>query len=146
MPIATIRKGYAESGSSHNPGSNAQFSTQWLPPAVAVVTVHGELDAANTPQFLHYTLHHLTHCKGLALDLSGVHFLGTAGYSALMTLGAQCANHSVDWKLVPSAAVTRLLKVCGPDHGLPVERSADEALSALHGEPARLLQLVTKAR
>ena len=53
---------------------------------------------------------------------------------------------NVDWALVPSAAVTRLLRICDPDSALPICRNVDAALSALRAEPHRLLQLVSQSR
>jgi hypothetical protein len=38
--------------------------------------------------------------------------------------------------------VARLLRVCDPDHTLPVVDSVREAIELVDGEPRRLLQLV----
>ena len=91
-------------------------------------------------------LRHADHIERLVLDLSGVDFFGTAGFSALHTVNVRCAGENVDWVLVPSRAVTRLLRICDPDSALPNCTSIDAALSALQGEPPRLLQLVSKSR
>ena len=50
-------------------------------------------------------MHHVMKTERLVLDLSGVEFLGTAGFSALHTVNVRCAGENVDWALVPSAAV-----------------------------------------
>ena len=52
----------------------------------------------------------------------------------------------IEWALVPSAAVTRLLRICDPDSTLPICDSVDAAMAAVQGEPRRLLQLVSKPR
>lgn len=44
--------------------------------------------------------------------------------------------------MVTGDAVARLLRVCDPDHTLPVAESVREAIEMLDGEPRRLLQLV----
>jgi anti-anti-sigma factor len=124
----------------------AHFATRWLKPSVAVITVHGELDAANAPQFVDYSLRHAPHAERLVLDLSGVDFFGTAGFSALHTVNVRCAGEKIEWALVPSRAVTRLLQICDPDSALPICASVEAALSAVQGEPRRLLQLVSKSR
>ena len=124
----------------------AHFATRWLKPSVAVITVHGELDAANTPEFVDYALRHAPHTERLVLDLSGVDFLGTAGFSALHTVNVRCAGEKIEWALVPSSAVTRLLQICDPESALPVCASVDAALSSVQGQPRRLLQLVAKSR
>jgi anti-anti-sigma factor len=124
----------------------AHFATRWLQPSLAVVTAHGELDAANAQEFADYALRDAPRTDHLVLDLSGVDFFGTAGFSALHTVNVRCAGEKVQWALVPSSAVTRLLRICDPDSTLPICRSVDVALSVVQGEPPRLLQLVSKSR
>jgi hypothetical protein len=75
-----------------------------------------------------------------------VDFFGTAGFSALHTVNVRCAAEKIQWALAPSAAVTRLLRICDPDSALPICNTVDAALSAVQGEPRRLLQLVAKSR
>ena len=84
----------------------AHFATRWLQPSMAVITAHGELDAANAQEFVDYALRHAAHIDRLVLDLTGVDFFGTAGFSALHTLNVRCAAEKIEWALVPSAAVT----------------------------------------
>lgn len=124
----------------------AQFATKWLQPKMAMVTAHGELDAANAQEFVDYALRHAHHTDRLVLDLSGVGFFGTAGFSALHTVNVRCAGEKISWAVVPSSAVTRLLRICDPDSTLPICSSVDSALSELQTEPRRLLQLVSKSR
>jgi anti-anti-sigma factor len=124
----------------------AHFATRWLHPSVAVITARGELDAANAPDFVDYALRRAPHTERLVLDLSGVEFFGTAGFSALHTVNVRCAGGEIEWALVPSSAVTRLLRICDPDSALPICASVEAALSAVQGEPRRLLQLVSKSR
>ena len=124
----------------------ARFATRWLLPSLAVITARGELDAANAQQFVDYSLRHAPHMDRLVLDLTGVDFFGTAGFSALHTLNVRCAAEKIEWALTPSAAVTRLLRICDPDSALPICDSVDAALAFVQGEPRRLLQLVPKSR
>jgi anti-anti-sigma factor len=124
----------------------AHFATRWLRPSIAVITAHGELDAANAAQFVDYALRHAAHIDRLVLDLTGVEFFGTAGFSALHSVNVRCAGEKIEWALAPSSAVTRLLRICDPDLALPICTSVDTALSAVQNEPRRLLQLVSKAR
>ncbi len=70
-------------------------------------------------EFVDYALRHADHINRLVLDLSGVEFFGTAGFSAMHTLNVRCAGESIEWASVPSAAVIRLLRVCDPDSTLP---------------------------
>jgi len=125
---------------------SAHFATRWLQPSMAVITAHGELDAANAQEFVDYALRHAPQTDRLVLDLTGVDFFGTAGFSALHTLNVRCAAEKIEWALAPSTAVTRLLRICDPDSALPISDSVDAALTAVQGEPRRLLQLVPKSR
>ena len=124
----------------------AHFATRWLQRSMAVITAHGELDAANAQEFVDYALRHAAHIDRLVLDLTGVDFFGTAGFSALHSVNVRCAGEKIEWALAPSSAVTRLLRICDPDSSLPICNSVDTALSAVQGEPRRLLQLVSKSR
>ena len=124
----------------------ADFATRWLQPSMAVITAYGEIDAANAQEFVDYALRHAAHIDRLVLDLTGLDFFGTAGFSALHTVNVRCAAEKMDWALAPSPAVTRLLRICDPDSALPICDSVEAALAAVQGEPRRLLQLVSKSR
>ena len=124
----------------------AHFSTRWLPPHTAVITARGEIDAANAQAFVDYALQHGDRIHRLVLDMSGIKFFGTSGFSALHALNVRCAGESITWASVPSAAVTRLLRICDPDSALPFYAGVDTALSAVQGESPRLLELVPQAR
>ena len=124
----------------------AYFATRWLHPSILIVSAHGELDAANAQDFVEYALRHTDTVKRLLLDLVGVEFFGTAGFSALHTLNVRCAAIGADWAMMPSKAVTRLLGICDPDGTLPVAPNIETALGVIHGEPRPLLQLVPETR
>jgi anti-anti-sigma factor len=125
---------------------SATFTTRWLNPSVAVVTVRGELDASNAQELVDYALRHTDRTERLALDLSEVEFFGTAGFSALHTLNVRCAGAGVEWVLVPSPAVSRLLRICDPDSALPMATKLPAALGQLRADQRRLLQLVSEPR
>jgi anti-anti-sigma factor len=124
----------------------AYFATRWLHPSILIVSAHGELDAANAQEFAEYALRHTDTVKRLLLDLKGVEFFGTAGFSALHTLNVRCAESGSVWAMMPSEAVTRLLAICDPDSTLPVAPTIETALAVIHGEPRPLLQLVPETR
>jgi anti-anti-sigma factor len=127
-------------------GGTTRFAIRLLQPGTAVLTAHGEIDAANAQEFVDYAFCHAEGIKRLVLDLSGVEFFGTAGFTSLHTLNVRCAGESISWASVPSAAVIRLLRICDPDSILPFFDDVDAALAAVHKEPHRLLQLVSQAR
>ena len=144
--VHTTRPDSPESLIERTDCHGAHFATRWLHPSMAVITAHGELDAANAQEFVDYALRHAPETERLVLDLSGVEFFGTAGFSALHSVNVRCAGEKIQWAMVPSAAVTRLLRICDPDSALPISSSVDTALAAVQGEPRRLLQLVSKSR
>ncbi|MBO0863712.1 MAG: STAS domain-containing protein [Mycobacterium sp.] len=122
----------------------ARFSAHWGPSA-AVITACGELDASNATQLADYVQRCAVHSKGIVVDLSGVEFFGTAAFSALHTINVQCAGADVQWAVVPSRAVSRLLRICDPDNTLPTAESV-EALPSAHEQSRRLLELIAQAR
>lgn len=121
----------------------AHFTTRRLESDTAIVTAHGEIDAANSQEFVTYALRNAAQLERLVVDLSDVEFFGTAGFSALHTLNVRTAGENIDWALVPSASVSRLLRICDPDAALPIRDSIESALSA-GNRP--LLQLVPESR
>ncbi len=123
----------------------ALLETTWPETATALVAAHGELDAANGAEFVDYVLRHPQHTQRLVLDLSGVTFFATVGFSALHTLDAQCVRHRIRWALVSGPSVQRVLGICNPDPALPVHTDVDAALAGVHGNPPRLLQLFPEA-
>ncbi|OBB01791.1 anti-anti-sigma factor [Mycobacteriaceae bacterium 1482268.1] len=125
-------------------GHIAQFATRWLQPSVAVITADGDLDACNAQEFVDYALRNADDTERLALDLTGVEFFGTAGFSALHTLNVRCAGAGVEWVLVPSSAVSRLMRICDPDSALPIAPTMPAALARLRAEQRRLLKLVSE--
>lgn len=124
--------------------NTATFTTRWLDPSVAVITAYGDLDASNAQEFVDYALRDAERTERLALDLTGVDFFGTAGFAALHTLNVRCAGAGVEWVLVPSNAVSRLMKICDPDSALPIAANMPAGLAHLRAEQRRLLKLVSE--
>ena len=122
----------------------AHFATRWLQPSTAIIAAHGEIDAANAIGFVDYALRHADRTDNLVIDLTGIEFFGSAGFSALHTLNVRCAAADIAWAMATSKSVNRLLRICDPDMALPVHASAEAALGALTGERSPLLQLVTE--
>jgi anti-anti-sigma factor len=124
----------------------AQFSARWGPSA-SVITVRGELDAANADELANYVQRCLSYSRWLILDLRGLEFIGTAGFSALHRINVVCSGEGAEWTMVPSHAVARLLRICDPDGILPVTSSVTESIRiAANAEPRHLLQLIPQSR
>ena len=124
----------------------AVFTVRRVAPAVTVVSVHGEVDAANARQSSSYAQLHLTHTDRLVLDLTEVEFFATEAFSMLHTVSVAAAGKDARWALLPSAAVTRMLQICDPDGVLPAEQRLADAIARLYGQLPRLLQLVAQPR
>ena len=122
----------------------AQFTARWGPTGT-LITVDGELDAANADQLAAYVRQSTSRSKRLIVDLRGLKFIGTAGFSALHRINVACSGAQLDWAMAPSPAVARLLRICDPDGTLPVTTHAAEPLLEplwVEDEPRPLLQLV----
>jgi anti-anti-sigma factor len=127
----------------------AQFTARW-DPSGTLITVDGELDAANADQLAAYVRHCIGRSRRVILDLRGLNFIGTAGFSALHRINVVCSGAQAYWAMAPSQAVSRLLRICDPDGTLPVTTPmAEPLLERRRGEseePPSLLQLVTQPR
>jgi anti-anti-sigma factor len=127
----------------------AQFSMQ-RDASGTLIAVDGELDAANADELASYVQRNVSRTNRVILDLRGLEFIGTAGFSALHRINVACSAAQVHWAMAPSPAVSRLLQVCDPDGTLPITEPTAEPLlaaGAVAGHQARpLLQLVPQAR
>lgn len=114
---------------------------------VSVVTVAGEIDAANADEFIAAVSRQLEPAGQLVVDMTDVNFFGTAAFSALHRIGMQCALlDEARWAIVPGARVLRVLRICDPDGELPTVGSLDSALNGADSTPQPLLQLVAQPR
>ncbi|MCV7315537.1 STAS domain-containing protein [Mycolicibacillus parakoreensis] len=105
----------------------AQIDARWGRSGL-VLTVHGEVDAANSEQLTDYVRRCAAHCEWLVLDLSGVDFMGSTGFVALQRIQTAVAG-TLRWALVPGRAVSRLLRICDPGSALPARATMTEALA-----------------
>ena len=87
--------------------------------STVLVSGFGDIDAASATQLSEDIERHLDGYRQLVLDLSGLAFFGTAGYSVLHRVHSRCLRTGIDWVLVPGKEVERLLRVCDPDGILP---------------------------
>src|SRR5277367_874023 len=105
--------------------------------SVAVISAHGGIDASNADTLTEYTLGHLTHCRGLILDLRDLNFFGTEGFSSLHRVSVCCARASIGWAVVSGDAVSRVLRICDPQGLLPAVCTVDAAMATVQGQPHR---------
>lgn len=114
----------------------ARFDTRWTLSSMAIVSAYGDLDATNASTLTDYALVNAVRCRGLILDLSGLEFFGTEGFSTLHRVSVRCARAGMGWVVVPGGAVSRLLQICDPHGSLPAVDTVDAALSNLQHQLA----------
>ena len=109
-----------------------------------VIEVDGEIDASNAQYVTDYFAEFIYVGHPLVLDLSGVDFLGTAGFKAILQFADECRRAERHWALVSSPAVKILLRV-ESNHRLPTAGSVETALQRFAALPkqARKLRVVT---
>ncbi len=125
--------------------TRAQFRGEWLWPATAIVSVRGDLDASNAVELVDCGLRHARPSGQLVLDMSAVEFFGACCFACLHTLNVRYVGDNIDWVLIPSNAVSRVLRICDPARALPISTALPAALCALRDQP-RQLQLVDQGR
>lgn len=113
-----------------------RFDARWTMSSVAIVSAHGEIDGTNASAFTDYAIVTAVRCRALILDLSGLEFFGTEGFSALHRVSVRCARAEIEWMVVPGAAVSRLLRICDPHGSLPTVDSVGVALANLQDHRA----------
>jgi anti-anti-sigma factor len=95
------------------------LSTEWLDAATVRINVQGEIDATNDAELCDYVFRRAANCKALILNLHEVSFFSTVGFSALLTIDDRCTGAGVNWMVVPSAAVSRVLDICDRQFTIP---------------------------
>ena len=116
---------------------SARLAHRWLRSSVAVISAGGYIDASNADTLTKYTLGHLRGCSGLIIDLSGLDFFGTEGFSALHRISVCCARPGIAWAVVPSKAVSRVLRIVDPQGLLPAAATIMGAMAIIQGQPHR---------
>jgi anti-anti-sigma factor len=107
---------------------NAVLGVRQCSPTRVAIAAVGEIDAVNGRALGRYIEQHTRASKQLILDLRAVDFFGSQGFTALYYASVNCARSDVDWVIVGSDPVRRLLTVCDPEGELPL---ADDLAAAL---------------
>jgi anti-anti-sigma factor len=127
-------------------GHTARFASRRLRSSVAVISVHGDIDASNGDTLTEYTVGHLMRCRGLILDLRGLDFFGTEGFSALHRVSVCCARAGIGWAMVPGEAVCRVLRIGDPQGLLPAASTVEAAMATVQDQPHRAPQPIASRR
>jgi anti-anti-sigma factor len=130
LSIPPVSKFVAQRGENHS----TRLTHRRLRSSVAVISTSGHIDASNADTLTEYTLRHLRGCRGLIIDLSGVDFFGTDGFSALHRISVCCAHPGIAWAVVPSKAVSRVLRIVDPQGLLRAASTVEAALAIIHDQ------------
>lgn len=113
-----------------------------------VVTVSGAIDAMNVDQVSDHCKRFILPDKSLILDLSGVECLAAQGIRFLYRIDNDCRAAGLEWALIASQAVIRVLRITDEQASFPVAGSVHEALhyfaDATSARRRLLLPLLTK--
>ena len=120
----------------------ARFTRASVGPSIELIAAFGEIDAANALALGRFVEAELDRTSRLIVDLRGLSFFGTQGFSILHRINVMCSRHAVNWVVIPGAEVDRLLRICDPDACLPVADSLDEAVATATRPPRNHLRLV----
>lgn len=113
-----------------------------------VVTITGDLDGGNVDRISAHAKRFALSEKPLVLDLSGVSSFAAQGLSLLHSADDACEAAGVEWILIASQPVSRVLRLHGYENTVPTAQSVAEALhhfSDVMSERRRLLPLLTKS-
>lgn len=146
MPVGTVRIGTPNPASveEHRQSGRATFAVRRLSASRHAVAVIGEIDAHNGRSLGHFVEQHTGISRQLVLDLRAVDFAGTQAFTALYYISVHCARNDVDWIIVGSHPVRRLLSICDPDGELPLVDDLTSGLEHLK-RSARCHQAVRAA-
>ncbi|MGH3541498.1 MAG: STAS domain-containing protein [Mycobacterium sp.] len=93
-----------------------------------VVTVSGAIDATNVDRISEHCKRFILPEKPIILDLSGVDCLAAQGIRFLYRIDDNCRAAGLQWALVTSQAVVRMLRITDDEANFPAVGSVHEAL------------------
>ena len=130
MRDGTVRIGRPDPAlvDEHRQCGRATFAVRRHATSRLAVAVIGEIDARNGRELGRFVEQHTGISRQLVLDMRAVDFAGTQAFTALYYISVHCARNDVDWILVGSHPVRRLLSICDPEGELPL---VDDLTSAL---------------
>jgi len=107
----------------------------WLCPYVedgaTIVQIGGEIDACNADRLSENVFRYGATASGLVVDATAVEFCCVRGLRYLMALDKHCHDSGIEWALVASGSVRRMLEVTGVNNTLPLVDSVSTALQSL---------------
>jgi anti-sigma B factor antagonist len=100
--------------------------------AVTVAHVTGEIDLATAEAFRNGVTERVESGEVFVLNLDGVTFMGSLGFSVLVETHRETERRNMRWAIVAgSGPIQRPLQVTGLEQVLPIYPTVPEALAAL---------------
>ena len=93
-----------------------------------VVHIRGDINDANVDRLSAHIARFTRGENPVVLDVADVSEFAEAGISLLYAFDGDCRAAGLDWTLVASSAVTKVLDDNGHDESFPIMRSVHEAL------------------
>jgi anti-anti-sigma factor len=132
-PVGTIRL-YRPAPSSSDDlqrCGRATFAVRQLSLSRCAVSVVGEIDAVNGRELGRFVERHTGISRQVVLDLRAVDFFGSQGFTTLYYISVHCTRSDVDWIIVGSPPVQRLVSICDPEGELPLVEDLPSGLARL---------------
>ncbi len=107
---------------------------------ITVLAIGGQIDACNADQIREHAHRYASTSAALVVDMTQVEFFAVQALRNLMILGERCRKAGVEWVLVGSRSVHRLLLVADVDRALPIAHSTDAALKRFAGRTTECLE------
>ena len=108
-------------------GDGVRLRAQCRRLATTVVTISGDVDAANGERAQDFATRFVLVGNALILDLSGVDFFSARGISLLIAVDDAYRAAEVPWVLIPSRVVSRVLQLTDCDTAVPSASSVPAA-------------------
>lgn len=125
-------------------GQTLRLLSRWLDADTALITAEGSVDASNADRLDEYVQRVARRNVSIVLDLGGLEFFGTAGFSALKAASARSEQPNFRLLTVPSGAVARVLRICDHPGRLATVGTVDAAMATLQGDTQPVLALVAQ--
>jgi anti-anti-sigma factor len=107
------------------------FRARELSDTTVLVAPVGEIDATNAQELLRYVQESLKKHHQLVLDLSRVTFFSISAFPTLSAIDTRLTHGDMDWVMVPSPEVSRVIRVCDRDGTLPTAANIVSAVAGL---------------
>lgn len=104
---------------------------QYVENGAMIVQIGGEIDACNADRLSENVFRYAATASALVVDTVAVDFCSVRGLRHLMALDQHCHAFGIQWALVATGAVRRMLEATGVNSALPLTNSISTALQSL---------------